>query len=467
MLKHRQDGLVGLHGTVLLLVVSTAFLASRAIAKSTGWIQFTAEVNWLLYFAGMLAAMIWINHHLRGAAERLGALTTAEAGRLTVQQITRLMVVLFTLAFVTKDVDVSRAYLLGFIACAGALLLLANLFGPALLTRLFFRDQRLRTVIVASGDEARLLQRWLAPRHYLGIDALGYVTPAAEPGPHGPDRLGTADELPRLLAALAVDQVVCAQSEHRGAAGAALTRVAERARCRLRFFVNMNSLFGANAGAIEHNEHYAFGSAVMEPLDNPLNQLLKRALDVAISLPVVVFILPPLTLLVWAVQRWQSPGPVFYGQLRSGLNRQRFFIHKFRSMHVTGAAGRAQQATKHDARVFAFGRFLRRTSLDEMPQFLNVLLGSMSVSGPRPHLPEHDAQFAKLVETYYKRHFVKPGITGLAQSKGFRGEVIESSHLTDRVRYDMIYVATWSLGLDLGILFRTVRQVVFPPRSAY
>lgn len=105
--------------------------------------------------------------------------------------------------------------------------------------------------------------------------------------------------------------------------------------------------------------------------------------------------------------------------------------------------------------------------MDEIPQFLNVIVGTMSVSGPRPHLLEHDEEFSKLVNSYYKRHFVKPGITGLAQSKGFRGEVVESSHLTDRVHYDMLYVANWSLALDISILLNTVRQVVKPPRSAY
>lgn len=467
MLKNRQDGLVGLHGTALLLLLTAAFTGGGLIVESTGWIRFTAGVNRPLYLLGLLAATAWIHHNLRGAAEHLGGLTWGEAVRLTVQQVTRLMVVLFTLAFVTKDVDVSRAFLLGFIVCAGGLLLAANLRLPGLLARLFFREQRLRTVIVAPGAEARLLQRWLAPRHYLGIDAVGYVTPAAEPGPADPDCLGTAAELPRLIGELTVDQVVCGQAEQAGPGGAAIRRAVEQARGRLRSFVNLQSLFGAHAGAIEHNDHFAFGAAVMEPLENPMNRLLKRALDIAIALPVVVFVLPPLTLAVAIGQRLQSPGPVFYGQLRSGLNRRRFFIHKFRTMHAAGEAARARQATADDARVFPFGRFLRRTSLDEMPQFLNVLLGSMSVSGPRPHLPEHDEQFAKLVDAYYRRHFVKPGITGLAQSKGFRGEVLESSHLTDRVRYDMIYVATWTFGLDIGILLRTARQVLFPPRSAY
>ena len=143
-------------------------------------------------------------------------------------------------------------------------------------------------------------------------------------------------------------------------------------------------------------------------------------------------------------------------------------MYKFRTMHeVPNAAELSRQAKPDDCRIYPFGRFLRRTSLDEIPQFLNVLLGDMSVSGPRPHLLEHDEQFAQVVSTYYTRHFVKPGITGLAQCHGFRGEIVEPSLLEKRIGYDMRYIRQWTLSLDLQILLRTVRAVVFPPRSAY
>lgn len=466
MLKHRQDGLVSLHGTILLILVTLAFVGSLVLVETLGWIQFTAGVNWRLYLVGVLGAMAWIHYSLRGAAERLGALSWFEALRLTGQQIVRLMVVLFTLTFVTKDVDVSRAYLMGFVVLAGVILLAANLFLPAFLAKSFFHRQRLRTVVVASALEAKRMHAWLAPRVYLGFEPIGYITPE-EGDVNDPLRLGSSAELRSILLEHAVDQVVFSQGDFDRETREEIVRIVEQARCRIRSFVNMNSVFGAQPTTIEHSENYAFAAATAEPLDNPLNQVLKRTLDMAVALPIVLFILPPLTLLVWAVQLVQSPGPVFYRQLRSGLNRQRFSIYKFRTMHVYGDKTRAKQATQNDSRVYAFGRFLRRSSLDELPQFLNVIVGTMSVSGPRPHLLEHDEEFSKLVNSYYKRHFVKPGITGLAQSKGFRGEVVESSHLTDRVHYDMLYVANWSFALDISILINTVRQIVKPPRSAY
>jgi exopolysaccharide biosynthesis polyprenyl glycosylphosphotransferase len=467
MLKNRQDGLVALHGTVLLFLIATAFLGSLLLVETRGWIHFNLEVNWGLYLVGVIVAMAWIHYSLRGAADRLGALTWRAALRLTAQQLVRLMVVLFTLAFVMKDMEVSRAFLAGFLSVAAVLLFAANYFLARALAAVFFRRQRLRTVIVASPGEARLLQDWLAPRGNLGIDAIGYVTPDADGAGDDPRRLGRLSDLPGIIARHAADQVVFSQAEYSREGIAGILSTVEQAHCRVRFFLNMRSVFGGGPEIIEHNEHYAFAASTVEPLDNPLNRVLKRTLDIMVALPVVLLVLPPLTLVVWIMQRRQSPGPIFYGQLRSGLNRERFYIHKFRTMHLGQAHQRAQQATANDARVFPFGRFLRRSSLDEIPQFLNVVLGSMSVSGPRPHLLEHDVQFARLERSYFKRHFVKPGITGLAQSKGFRGELVATQDLANRVRYDALYVANWSLGLDVGILFRTVRQVVAPPRSAY
>ncbi len=467
MLKHRQDGLVGLHGAALVVLVATAFIVSLLLVESQGWILFNLEVNWGLYLAGVVAGMGWVHYSLRGAENRLGALTVKEAVRLTLQQVVRLMVVLFTIAFIMKDVEISRAFLIGFIFVATVVLFAANFFLAPFLSAVFFRRQRLRTLIVAASDEAKLLQSWLAPRGHLGIDAVGFVTPDSDTVSDEDMRLGGVSDLLSLIKQHGVDQVVFSQAGFSRDAMSGVVNAVEQANCRVRFFVNMQSMFGSGPEMIEHNEHYAFAASTQEPLENPFNRVIKRLLDIAVALPVVLFVLPPLTLAVWIMQRRESRGPVFYKQLRSGLNRERFYIYKYRTMHVGDVRLTGKQASANDSRVYSFGRLLRRTSLDEIPQFLNVILGSMSVSGPRPHLLEHDEQFAKIEQAYFKRHFVKPGITGLAQSKGYRGELVVSSDLANRVRYDELYVTNWSLGLDVGILFRTVHQVVSPPKSAY
>lgn len=467
MLKQRQRGLETLHGAILIVTITTAFIGWVVLVESMGWIRFSGDFRSDFYFLGVLGAMMWVHHNLHGVASRLGALGRLEIIRLTSQQLTRIMVVLFAIAFLTKDISVSRAFLLGFVALSAALLWAGNTWLPSLLVRIFFQSQRLRTVIVSSGLEAVRLRRWLARRAHLGIETLGYVAPAPEPSVTELPWLGTMADLNATLIAHGADQVVIAQGEHTAVEREGITRVAEHLGCRVRFYLSLRSLFGEAVAEIEQDDGYAFAVGTSEPLDNPYNRLIKRMLDIGVALPMVLLVMPPLTLWVWWMQRRQSPGPVFYRQLRSGINRRRFYIYKFRTMHVSAPQLEARQATQNDTRVYSFGRFMRRTSLDEVPQFINVLLGEMSVSGPRPHLLEHDEQFAQIVNAYYQRHFVKPGITGLAQSKGFRGEVLEPGLLMNRLKYDMLYVSNWSLLLDVSILASTARQVLFPPRTAY
>jgi len=203
-----------------------------------------------------------------------------------------------------------------------------------------------------------------------------------------------------------------------------------------------------------------------EPLGNPINRIYKRLFDISISIVVVTTILPILILVVWLFQRVQSPGPIFYTQYRSGRNSHQFKIFKFRSMHV-GNWSAIQQATKFDPRVFKFGKIMRKYSLDEFPQFVNVMLGHMSVVGPRPHLIEHDNEWGAAMEKYNIRSFVKPGITGLAQVRGLRGETRTPHDIRCRVESDIEYVENWTIFSDLLIILKTAWQILRPPKSAY
>ena len=205
-----------------------------------------------------------------------------------------------------------------------------------------------------------------------------------------------------------------------------------------------------------------------EPLECPLNWSLKRGFDIAVALPVVLLLLPPATLLVWLLQRWQSPGPLFYRQHRHGLQNQVFTIWKFRTMHAaTGPVDEARQATAGDARIFRAGSWLRRHSVDELPQFLNVLFGDMSLVGPRPHYVAHTAEFSTGVRRYHLRSFVKPGITGLAQVQALRGEIRNVRDVLRRVEWDIQYLENWSLLGDLKIVALTAWQMFVPPKTAY
>lgn len=201
------------------------------------------------------------------------------------------------------------------------------------------------------------------------------------------------------------------------------------------------------------------------PLDNQFNRLLKRAMDVfvaTVALVITALILP----VVWVVIKIQSPGPLFFRQERTGLNGKNFRMIKFRSMHVNKDADRVQ-ATENDPRKFAFGTFMRKANIDELPQFWNVLMGSMSVVGPRPHMLAHTEMYSKLIDQYMVRHFVKPGITGWAQVTGFRGETRELWQMEGRVKRDVWYMENWTIWLDIRICWLTLKSIFIHDKNAY
>lgn len=196
-----------------------------------------------------------------------------------------------------------------------------------------------------------------------------------------------------------------------------------------------------------------------------MNGLIKRMSDLFLASLILVLI-SPLMLAVAIGVKLSSPGPVLFCQRRYGLDGKEIVVYKFRSMTVCEDGPDVPQAKKNDARITPFGAFLRRTSLDELPQFINVLQGGMSIVGPRPHAIAHNEIYRKLIKSYMVRHKVKPGITGWAQVNGFRGETETLDKMEKRIEYDLDYLRNWSLYLDLWIIFRTV-VLVFKDRNAY
>ncbi|WP_157271259.1 undecaprenyl-phosphate glucose phosphotransferase [Azohydromonas aeria] len=195
------------------------------------------------------------------------------------------------------------------------------------------------------------------------------------------------------------------------------------------------------------------------------NELVKRISDLVMASLILVLI-SPLLLAIAVGVKLSSPGPVIFKQRRNGLDGSEILVYKFRSMTCQDNGAVVRQATRHDPRITRFGAFLRRTSLDELPQFFNVLQGSMSIVGPRPHAVAHNEEYRKLIKAYMVRHKVKPGITGWAQVNGHRGETDTVHKMQARVEYDLEYLRNWSLALDLHIMMRTARLVFFD-RNAY
>jgi putative colanic acid biosynthesis UDP-glucose lipid carrier transferase len=204
------------------------------------------------------------------------------------------------------------------------------------------------------------------------------------------------------------------------------------------------------------------GQPVISVCETPFrdgNGLIKRMSDVAFSLAILTLIFPVLICISVAI-KMSSPGPIIFKQRRYGLDGEEILVYKFRSMTVTEDGASIVQAQKNDQRITPLGAILRRTSLDELPQFINVLQGHMSIVGPRPHAVAHNELYRKLIKGYMVRHKVKPGITGWAQVNGFRGETDTLDKMQGRINFDLDYLRNWSLRLDIHIIFKTVRLVL-------
>ena len=202
------------------------------------------------------------------------------------------------------------------------------------------------------------------------------------------------------------------------------------------------------------------------PLEDSINTVIKRSFDIIFASFIIIFILSWLTPLIAILIKLESNGPVFFKQSRNGFNYKEFECYKFRSM-MPNKNAHLYQATRDDQRITKVGKWLRSTSIDELPQFFNVFFGDMSVVGPRPHMVSHTNMYAKRIDKFMVRHFVKPGITGLAQISGFRGEIETDKDIIGRVKYDIFYVENWSLLLDLRIIVRTFINAVKGEEKAY
>ncbi|MFR9546700.1 MAG: exopolysaccharide biosynthesis polyprenyl glycosylphosphotransferase, partial [Rikenellaceae bacterium] len=196
-----------------------------------------------------------------------------------------------------------------------------------------------------------------------------------------------------------------------------------------------------------------------EPLSMVNNRFIKRTFDIAFSLCFLCTLFPLVYIIFGLLIKCSSRGPILFRQKRNGIDGKEFWCYKFRSMKVNVDADKLQ-ATEYDPRKTKVGDFMRRTSIDEFPQFINVLIGNMSVVGPRPHMTKHTEEYSELINSYMLRHLIKPGITGYAQVTGFRGETKQLSEMEGRVKADIWYMEHWTFMLDLSIIFKTITNVI-------
>lgn len=474
MIANRHRGLVHVHNITALCAVSALFwiYAEVTITFLSGWMKLTRDVNLVPYLLSVVIGMLAGSSRAARIGSRLPNITGVMAAGLAASQVALVALVVFSMMFATQDRSISRLFLGTFLVWTWALLLWLHLYVPRWLGRtLFGGGSKVPTLFLGRTSALPRFQEWLEQRRQVGISPVGFLSfDTDSPGSLPPATyLGSVDELPELIERFQVGQVVLLELPPDVQRSKMILHVCQERGCRLLIHHDMDERLEHPLALIEEDGHQ-FLTLHDEPLEEPLNRWLKRGYDIAVSLPVVLFLLPPLCVWVKLMQQIQSPGPLFYVRPRSGEGRTPFPMVKFRTMQTAGAAdeqAEARQASVDDERVFAFGHFLRRHSLDEFPQFWNVLCGQMSIVGPRPVMPLLDDEFERQVRSYRSKHWVKPGITGLAQSRGFRGEIKNGDQLRDRIRLDLHYIAHWSIWLDVLITLRTFGQVFFPPKSAY
>ncbi len=262
-----------------------------------------------------------------------------------------------------------------------------------------------------------------------------------------------------------IDEIYCSISELTNAQITDLVNFADNNLKILKFIPDSKEIYSKKL-RYEYYDYIPILTLRTIPLEDSVNTIIKRGFDIVFSSMVIVFILSWLTPIIGFLIKLESKGPVFFKQSRNGFNYKEFNCYKFRSMTPNKTA-HLHQVTRGDQRITKVGKFIRKTSIDELPQFFNVLFGDMSVVGPRPHMVSHTHMYAKRIDKFMVRHFVKPGITGLAQISGFRGEVETEKDIIGRVKYDIFYIENWSLLLDIKIILQTFINAVKGDDKAY
>jgi putative colanic acid biosynthesis UDP-glucose lipid carrier transferase len=366
----------------------------------------------------------------------------------------------------SKDVDFSRTFLIVFYGLLSVSFIINRFIGTTFEFVLINKFKGARKVAVMGSNNTALrissylqTQRNLEFCGFVGDDESIYT----EPGGIVPEFVSRKIS---EAAKKGVKDIYVAVAPNRMSQLKALEEEADKQCVRLKFVPDLGGQISPSYMIDYLGSEFPVITLRKEPLEDISNRFKKRIFDLVFSSLVILFVLSWLYPLLAILIKLQSKGPVLFKQLRSGRDDEPFWCYKFRSMTVNTDSD-SKQASKFDARVTPIGKFLRRSSLDEMPQFFNVFLGNMSVVGPRPHMLNHTKEYKEIINNYMVRHFLKPGITGWAQVHGFRGETRKQEDMENRVKYDIHYLETWTSMLDVKIIFMTVINVVRGEDNAY
>ena len=479
MLLERKRGFLGLYASTLVLWMTGLFAVWYGIhVYFRGGDGMTGLWSYAVY--ALVLDTLLILHTVMYGEKVWEALSGPVSARLLLglRQTVVLFVGLFLFLVASKDQSISRIFLFSLIPVTAVMLAVVNTFiSRWMMPVLFSSHSREDCVLIdwgyrsfheVSGHSSlqEKMSLWLERQGRYGIQIRGVLSSNKDCAKELQlADLGDPESAADLLKEAGITMFLLLQMPPQRNQTTHLLNLCERHGVRMMVVHDLAEHFGRPMELTTHDGVHLLQFR-REPLQNPSNRILKRLLDLMVSLPVVLVLLPPLALVVWLLQRMHSPGPLFFTHGRNGRANEVFPLVKFRTMHVCNDDVN-RQASRSDPRIYPGGDLLRKTSLDEIPQFLNVLRGEMSVVGPRPHLPQHNRLWQEITGPYNVRTFVKPGITGLAQTRGYRGEATCEEDIHRRVECDLEYIERWSLLMDVGLILRTAKQVIIPKKTAY
>jgi exopolysaccharide biosynthesis polyprenyl glycosylphosphotransferase len=450
-------------------MLALAFVASHRLRQAIPWPREATELERLMAYLPVMGLFVAGNilvfyvlrlYHLVRATSRVDEFY-AVFGGVTLGTLLAVAVASLTLKNSVFEVDLSRAMIVYAWLGGGALTIIGRWILHQL--RAIIQSRGLvqdRVIVIGGGEAARLIIQKIQGSPYLGYRLLGLVNGRAGPDQvDGVSVIGCVEELPRLIVQHAVDEVIIAVPEADDESMVDMISLAHRDGVSIKVFPDLFEIMTAGVSIDDLG-----GLPLLAIRDVALRGWklsLKRGMDVLVS-GLALVLLSPFMLLIALLIKLESPGPVFHVQERMGLDARPFYMFKFRSMRRDAEAGGPGWTVKDDPRRTRLGAVLRRFSIDELPNLINVLLGDMSLVGPRPEQPAFVQQFQQMVPRYMNRHHEKAGITGWAQVNGLRGD----TSIYERTKYDLWYIENWSLWLDIKILIRTFFRV-FSDRSAY
>lgn len=326
------------------------------------------------------------------------------------------------------------------------------------------KGYNLRKVVILGHNEMAVeLQHFFKDHPEFGYKFLGFFSDNGKLKKDGV--MGTISSIEEFVLQNEVDEIYCCPDELNKNEIKQLLDFADDHLVRIKFLPEPNS-YTHQRFKVDFYDVLPVLMVRNIPLDDAVNKFVKRAFDIFFSLFVIVFILSWLLPLVAIAIKIDSRGPIFFKQIRSGIGNKNFECYKLRSMYVNKDANKLL-AKRGDSRITRVGAFIRKTSIDELPQFFNVFLGHMSIVGPRPHMLKLGEEYAQVADKYMVRHFIKPGITGLSQVRGYRGDTTYSYQIRGRVKLDIFYLENWSFWLDMKIIFYTVYNVIRGDKAAF